>query len=177
MTKKKLPLFFTSMVIAGLLFSSVLVRAQEDDGDDKPMKPVPKAYAEKHMPKGWWTDPKIIDEGKKIFESAKMEFEYKGKKEEVKEGCASCHAIDAAKDRPKQRGARDFRVAQKMNQFSDSYWFWRVSEGVAKTKMPAWKDKLSEEERWKVIAYEHTFSHGGKSEGHEHKEIKISVEK
>ncbi|HZR46922.1 MAG TPA: hypothetical protein VFA47_09475, partial [Candidatus Manganitrophaceae bacterium] len=65
MTKKKLPLFFTSVVIAGLLLSPVLVRAQEEEGDDKPMKPVPKAYAEKHMPKGWWTDPKIIAEGKK----------------------------------------------------------------------------------------------------------------
>ena len=177
MTKKKLPLFFTSVVIAGLLLSPVLVRAQEEEGDDKPMKPVPKAYAEKHMPKGWWTDPKIIAEGKKIFESAKMDFEYKGKKEEVKEGCSTCHAIDPAKDRPKQRGARDFRVSQKMNQFSDSYWFWRVSEGVPKTKMPAWKDKLSEEERWKAIAYEHTLSHSGKPEAHEHKEIKISVEK
>ena len=175
MIEKKRALFFIAMISATLVLFPMVVRADDED-EDKPMKPVPKAYADKHMPKGWWTDPKIIDEGKKIFETAKLEFDYKGKKEEVKDGCSTCHAIDPKKDRPKQRGARDFRVSQKINQFSDSYWFWRVSEGVPKTKMPAWKDKLSEEERWKAIAYEHTMSHS-KPEAHEHKEIKISVEK
>jgi mono/diheme cytochrome c family protein len=176
MTKKNLLLFFVFVLAASFLLFPMVVRADEED-EDKPLKPVPKVYADKHMPKGWWTDPKIIEEGKKLFETAKMEFEYKGKKEEVKDGCSQCHAIDPKKDRPKQRGARDFRVAQKVNQYSDSYWFWRVSEGVPKTKMPGWKDKLSEEERWKIIAYEHTLSHGSKPEAHEHKEIKISVEK
>ena len=28
------------------------------------------------------------------------------------------------------------------------------------------KDKLTEEERWQVIAYHHTFSHGRKAEEH-----------
>ncbi len=158
-----------------LFLIPVLVFADEEE-EEKALKPVPKAYANKHMPKGWWTDPKIIEEGKKIFESAKLEFEFKGKKVEIKEGCSECHAIDSKKDRPKQRGARDFRVGKKVNEFSDSYWFWRVSEGVPKTKMPAWKNKLAEEERWKAIAYAHTWSHGGKPEAHEHKEIKVSVE-
>lgn len=152
-----------------------LVAAQEDQ-EEKPLKPVPKAYANKHMPNGWWTDPKIIAEGKKIFETAQIDIEYRGKKEHIKEGCSTCHAIDPEKDRPKARGARDFRVGKKMNEFSDSYWFWRVSEGVPKTKMPSWKDKLTEEERWKAIAYEHTWSHGNKPEAHEHKEIKVLVE-
>ncbi len=144
--------------------------------EEESMKPVPKAYAGKHMPKGWWMDAKVIAEGKKIFETTHLEFDYKGKKEQVKDGCSTCHAIDPAKDRPKQRGARDFRSAEKMHQFSDSYWFWRISEGVPKTKMPAWKDKLSEEERWKVIAYEHTWSHGNQPAEHAHKEIKVLVE-
>ncbi|MFY9269091.1 MAG: cytochrome c [Candidatus Manganitrophaceae bacterium] len=174
MTKRWLQGFMLGLVVIGLVLSPVLVHAEEEE--DKPLKPVPKAYADKHMPKGWWTDPKIIEEGKKLFETAKLEFEYKGKKEEVKEGCSECHAIDSKKDRPKQRGARDFRVAKKVNEYSDSYWFWRVSEGVPKTKMPGWKDKLSEEERWKIIAYEHTWSHGNKAEAHEHKEIKVLVE-
>lgn len=176
MTKRELPIFLLAVVVIGFLLAPGFAQADEED-EDKPLKPVPKVYADKHMPKGWWTDPKIIEEGKKIFEKAKLEFEFKGKKVEVKEGCAGCHGIDTKKDRPKQRGARDFRVGKKVNEFSDSYWFWRVSEGVHKTKMPGWKDKLSEEERWKTIAYEHTWSHGSKPEGHEHKEIKVSVEK
>ena len=144
-------------------------------GEEK-MKPVPKAYADKHMPKGWWTDPKIIAEGKKLFETAQHAFEYRRKEVKIDKGCLTCHEIDTAKDRPKQRGAQDFRAAEKMNKFSDSYWFWRVSEGVEKTMMPGWKEKLSEEERWKVIAYEHTWSHGMKPAEHDHKEIVISIE-
>lgn len=30
------------------------------------------------------------------------------------------------------------------------------------------KEKLTEEERWQVIAYQHTFSHGGEPEEHVH---------
>ncbi|WDT76337.1 MAG: cytochrome c [Candidatus Manganitrophus sp.] len=176
MMMKGVRFFLLSLVAIHFILVPVGARADEED-DDKALKPVPKAYADKHMPKGWWTDPKIVEEGKKLFETVMLEFEYKGKKEEVKEGCATCHGIDPKKDRPKQRGARDFRVPKKMNQYSDSYWFWRVSEGVPKTKMPAWKDKLKEEEIWKIIAYEHTMSHGSKPEAHEHKEIQISVEK
>lgn len=150
--------------VSVIFFANTLVFA----GDDEKMKPVPAEYANKHMPKGWWTDSKIIEEGKKIFETAKIEFEYKRKPEKVEHGCLTCHEIDKTKDAPKQRGARDFRVGKKMNQFSDSYWFWRISEGVPKTKMPAWKDKLSEEERWKVVAYEHTWSHDMKPADHAH---------
>jgi hypothetical protein len=44
-----------------------------------------------------------------------------------------------------------------MELYSDSVWFWRVNEGVKGTKMKPWKSKLSEDEIWKVIAYESTF--------------------
>jgi mono/diheme cytochrome c family protein len=115
---------------------------------------VPVAYADKHMPEGWWTDPKIVEEGKLIFEG----------KMDIDVNCSSCHGIDG---KPKKRGARDFREGTRMKLYSDSVWFWRVSEGVPNTKMKAWKTKLSEEDRWKVIAYEHTFSHGGKPALHD----------
>ncbi len=150
-----------------LLFSHNLAFADKEEK----RKPVPKAYADKHMPAGWWTDPKIIAEGKKLFETAQLTFEYRREEVKVEKGCMTCHEIDPKEDRPKQRGAQDFRSAEKMNTYWEAYWFWRISEGVPKTKMPAWKDKLSEEERWKVIAYEHTWSHGMKPAAHDHKEI------
>lgn len=162
-------------VVLFMILTLVLSPKPSFAEEEKPLKPVPKAYSTKHMPKGWWTDAGVIAEGKKIFETAKNEIEDQGKKEEIKEGCSTCHSIDPAKDRPKRRGARDFREAKKMNQFSDSYWFWRISEGVPKTKMPAWKGKLTEEQRWKAMAYEHTFSHGGKAEEHSHPEIQNTV--
>ncbi|MHB8482998.1 MAG: hypothetical protein ACYDBV_09785, partial [Nitrospiria bacterium] len=100
-------LAIVSLMIFTFVFSPKHAFAEEE----KPLKPVPKAYSTKHMPKGWWTDPTVIAEGKKIFETAKNEVESMGKKEEIKEGCSTCHAIDPAKDRPKKRGARDFREA------------------------------------------------------------------
>jgi hypothetical protein len=33
--------------------------------------------------------------------------------------------------------------------------------------MKPWKEKLSEEEIWKVMAYEHAFSHGGTPSPHD----------
>lgn len=116
-------------------------------GEAKPPAPPPPAppeYADKHMPDGYWNNPEIIEQGKAIFTGA----------ENIDVNCASCHGKDG---KPVKAGARDFRKGDFMKLFSDSQWFWRVSEGVKGTKMKAWKSKLSEDERWKVIAFEATF--------------------
>lgn len=124
------------------------------EGPIAPPPPVPAQYADKHMPEGWWTDPAVIADGKAIYEG----------KKDIDVNCASCHGTDG---KPKKRGARDFRVAERMKLYSDSALLWRVSEGVAKTKMKPWKKKLSEEEMWKVVAYLHAFSHGGQPASHD----------
>jgi hypothetical protein len=49
-----------------------------------------------------------------------------------------------------------------MKLYSDSVWFWRISEGVPNTKMKAWKTKLSEEDRWKLVLFERNFGLAGK---------------
>lgn len=117
--------------------------------DLPPLPPVPPDYADKKMPAGGWTDPKAIEEGGKIYRG---EF-----KTEV--NCSSCHGVDGT---PKKKGARDLRDPKLVCRFSDAFWFWRVSEGVPKTKMKANKGLLSEEQIWQVMAYENQFSHGGK---------------
>ncbi len=116
-------------------------------GEAKPPAPPPPAppeYADMHMPEGYWNNPEILEQGKQIFIGA----------ENIDVNCASCHGKDG---KPVKAGARDFRQGEHMQLFSDSQWFWRVSEGVKGTKMKAWKSKLSEDDRWKVIAYESTF--------------------
>ena len=134
-------------VRAGLLdlFSS--------DGDRDtlpPLPPVPADYAGKHMPQSWWTDPKVLADGEKVYTGLVHR--------EV--NCSNCHGKNG---QPKKKGARDFRNTNIVHRFSDSFWFWRVSEGVPKTKMKAWKKFLTEEQIWAVIAYEHTFSHNGQA--------------
>jgi mono/diheme cytochrome c family protein len=37
--------------------------------------------------------------------------------------------------------------------YADSDYFWRISEGLPWSAMPAWKSQYSEEERWKVVHY------------------------
>lgn len=131
---------------------------------DEPLPPVPPEYNNHKMPKGWWTDPKVIAAGKKIYMEGVPDPDDGGKIQK----CAKCHGEDG---NPKLRGARDFRAETKINRYSDSYFFWRVSEGVPKTKMKGWKERLTDEQRWQVIAFIHTFSHGGKPEEHKHAEI------
>ncbi|NOY83248.1 MAG: c-type cytochrome [Nitrospirae bacterium] len=173
--KEKISLM-SKMIIVGVIFSHTLVFASEP-GQQKPLKAIPKDYAEKVMPSGWWTDKKIIAEGKKIFENTVLQYKFKRKLRIADNGCATCHGIDEKKDRPKKRGSPDFRISKKVNRFSDAYWFWRISEGVAKTRMPSWKAKLSEADIWKVISYQHTWSHGNKPALHDHPEIEYSVQK
>ncbi|CAE6694858.1 c-type cytochrome [Nitrospira defluvii] len=119
------------------------------EGPIVPPPPAPAEYADKHMPAGWWTDPKILEEGKELYIG--------GKNPDV--NCASCHGKDG---KPVKAGARDFRVGDRMKMYSDSVWFWRISEGVPNTKMKPWKSKLSEEDRWKILAFERSFGLAGK---------------
>ncbi len=101
------------------------------------------------MPKGGWTNSEMIAKGEVLFQAI----------------CAVCHGPDG---KPKLVGARNFSDAKKMNKLTDSYWFWRVSEGVPGTKMPPLKSALTEKQRWQVMAYEHRFPHDLKAEQHVH---------
>ena len=114
------------------------------EGPIVPPPPAPAEYADKHMPAAWWADDKIVEEGRKLFIG----------ETNPDVNCASCHGKDG---KPVKAGARDFRVAERMKLYSDSVWIWRISEGVPNTKMKAWKSKLSEEDRWKLVAFERNF--------------------
>ena len=141
----------------GICFMMLLAAAAASGQTPKePMlDKIPKEYQDKHMPAGGWTDAKRIAEGKKIYDGMVNP-------EAV---CAACHGRDG---KPLLTGTRDLRDAAYVNKMTDSYMYWRVAEGVPMTAMTPWKEKLKEEEIWKVIAYTHTFSHGGKAEEHKH---------
>ena len=127
----------------------VVACGEKGEGPIVPPPPAPAEYADKHMPAGWWTDAAKMEEGRKLFIG----------ETNPDVNCASCHGKDG---KPVKAGARDFRNAERMKLYSDSVWFWRVSEGVPNTKMKAWKTKLSEEDRWKVILFERSFGLSGK---------------
>ena len=129
--------------------------------------PVPAAYADAHVPVGVWTDPRMLARGKEIY-AAK---------------CAVCHGTDGKGRGPGAANLplkpADLTDARMVAEMPGNYWVWRVSEGglvepfkSKSSAMPAWKDELSLQERWAVIAYAHTLSgHRGPHVASEHPEL------
>ena len=129
--------------------------------------PVPGEYKASHVPSAAWTDPRMIARGKDIYATR----------------CAVCHGDAGDGQGPAGMALPlkppDLRDQKMMSEMAGNYWFWRVSEGGAVepfksmgSAMPAWKSDLSVEDRWAVVAYQHTFSgHTGPHVVSEHPEI------
>lgn len=129
--------------LAGTLIATGPTFASSDEA-------VPPDYAGKVMPAGWPGDPKVLAVGKEIYE---------GKlKPEV--NCAMCHGNDGKPTRL-GKGAPDLSNLAEDSKQSDSHWFWRISEKKSGTMMPGYKDKLTEEQRWQVIAYLRALTQSG----------------
>jgi mono/diheme cytochrome c family protein len=127
----------------------------------------PAEYRGAHVPASVWTNAWMLARGKEVYIAR----------------CAVCHgergdgqgpAAAALPVKPPDLRAQDMVAGMRGN-----YWFWRVSEGGAVepfkslgSGMPAWKDVLPIEDRWAVIAYEHSFSgHAGPHVTSEHPEM------
>ncbi|TKB64441.1 MAG: c-type cytochrome [Nitrospira sp.] len=137
------------LLVMGLGLLSSCGGEQGGEGPIVPPPPAPAEYADKRMPADWWGDSQKLEEGRKLYVGEKN----------PDVNCASCHGKDG---KPVKAGATDFRNPERMKLYSDSVWFWRISEGVSNTKMRGWKSKLSEEDRWKLVLYERNFALSGK---------------
>lgn len=80
--------------------------------------------------------------------------------------CSTCHGPEGDGDGPAAEGLdpqpASLADAHMMEELSDGYLFWRVSEGGVmgpfNSAMPAWKDTLSDDEIWQVITYIREFT-------------------
>jgi mono/diheme cytochrome c family protein len=132
-----------------------------------PHPAVPKAYENAHLPTSAWMNPALIARGQRIY----------------RDKCLVCHGERGDGRGPGAAGLAlkppDFTDAEMTDQMPGNYWFWRVSEGgqvepfrSKGSAMPAWKHELSVEDRWAVIAYQHTFSrHEGAHAPSEHRTL------
>lgn len=131
------------VLTAILLVSGSLVAAGDDD--------LPPGYAGKTLPPGLQMDSTMLAAGKAIYE---------GKlKPDV--NCVMCHGADGKPTRL-GNGAPDFSDPTEARNHPDEYRFFRLSEKTPGSKMPGYKDKLTEEQRWQVIVYLRTLTQSGR---------------
>lgn len=83
------------------------------------------------------------------------------------QNCAACHGMEGRGNGPnsislEKKPANLTRPFYK--QYPDDFWFYRISEGVAGTRMPRWAETLTEEQRWYLVAYVKSLSKGKSAE-------------
>ncbi|MDR5684043.1 MAG: cytochrome c [Armatimonadota bacterium] len=73
-----------------------------------------------------------------------------------RQNCEVCHGPEGAGDGPLAATLRprpvDFRVHMAMGHPDGQLFLW-ISNGIPGTAMPAWRGRLTEEERWHVINF------------------------
>lgn len=88
-------------------------------------------------------DPEMIAKGDVLYEA----------------NCSSCHGPNGEGDGPAGAGLEPEpeNLARNQPDLSDSYLFWRISEGGLiepfNSLMPAWKGLMSDEKIWQVVSY------------------------
>lgn len=118
--------------------------SEEEKNPKEPSPAIPLEYQNKQMPNGWLTDSTVLAAGKAIYDGAAN----------AEVNCAECHGVDGKPTR-KGRGAPDLSDPKEAQE-PDALWFWRISEGIPRTKMRGHKKHLTEAERWQILAYTRT---------------------
>ena len=89
-------------------------------------------------------DAKVLATGKAVF----------------KDKCTKCHGQGGLGDGPdadpEHREDMDLTNPKRADRNADGVVFYKVSNGRRKPKMPAFKDELSEQQIWSVVAYVQT---------------------
>jgi len=102
---------------------------------------VPQAYAGRHNPLAYSAEN--LAQGARLY----------------RENCAACHGDQGRGDGPAANSLNpppaDLAWLMRMPMTQDDYLYWRISEGGARfgSAMPAFKGRLSESDRWKIIQF------------------------
>lgn len=136
-----------SKIIVGVLVASfTLGMSINASAQGKPKgKPWPAPETAQKMKNPVKADDATLKEGKDLYA----------------QHCKSCHGVKGKGDGPKAEkidiSCGDFTEGDYLNE-SDGASYWRITEG--RKPMPSYKEKLSDHERWAVVAYIRTLGKG-----------------
>jgi len=143
----------TVLITMMMLFTGNVVLAGKEKDPIKPRVPKAERGAAKKLKSPFYkhskyASPEIVAEGKRIFEG--------------KGTCFNCHGKSGKGDGPAGKvlnpGPRDFTNCKFHKRRKDGELFWIIKNGSPGTGMvPLIPSAISEEEAWKVIAYERSF--------------------
>lgn len=120
------------------------------DEEEHAHEEVPAEYA------GYSSNP-YWDEKVSEYETAEAEG-----KEIYEANCMQCHGANGLGEAETYLpGVANFADREMTDEMTAEFWFWRISEGVPDTPMTMWKNTLTTDQIWKVMVYEHSFSHDG----------------
>lgn len=118
--------------------------AQDEDRPGHEEEEPPPAYARLKNPVP--ADAESIARGRQLYNSY----------------CSSCHGANGDGRGPAAVGLNprpaDFTDPNHMKKMNDNALFWKTSEGVEGTAMPAWKHQLDEDDRWHLVNYIRSFT-------------------
>jgi mono/diheme cytochrome c family protein len=130
------------VLLVVLVLSAVVLTACGGGQATQPeTKPVPADYAGKTNPFG--SDAAAVTDGKDVYDL----------------NCVTCHGETGAGDGPAGASLdpKPANLAKVLSNVQDDFVFWVVNEGGAAAglspSMASYKDVLTEDEIWQVIAY------------------------
>jgi mono/diheme cytochrome c family protein len=125
---------FNLIALATLLLSACGANANSGPREIGTLESVPGDYAGKTNPLG--TD--AFTDGATVF----------------KTNCETCHGPQGHGDGPigEALDPKPQNLAALQAVATDDYLYWRISEGKPGTSMPPWKNILTEEQIWQLIA-------------------------
>lgn len=126
---------FSLTALTILLLSACGANASSGPREIGTLESVPANYAGKTNP----LSAEASTDGSKVF----------------KTNCETCHGPLGHGDGPigEALDPKPQNLAELQAVTTDDYLYWRISEGKPGTSMPPWKNILSEEQVWQVIAY------------------------
>jgi len=87
------------------------------------------------------SDPEVARRGQRLF----------------MDNCATCHGENADGRGPASQGLNpppaNFSENDLLDRHSDTYLFYRITEGKISTAMPSFHGSLAPEERWQIVCY------------------------